>query len=379
MRSRKRSRRRLNSGRRRALRGNPRAWLVNVGRHKAIDRLRRQIHLRVLRQELTEQVLGEGADATQPDPDPFGDDLLRLIFTCCHPALNMEARVALTLHTVCGLATPAVAHAFLVTEDTMAQRLVRAKRKIREARIPYQTPEGLLIDERVDGVLAVIYLVFTEGYAGSNGPELAHPGLSMEAIRLGRLMNQLLPGRAAVQGLLALMLLHDSRRSARTSEGGDLVLLEQQDRKLWDRGQIAEGLALVEQALRVPGTPSSYVIQAAIAALHARAERYEATDWPQIVGLYEVLLRLHPSPVIELNHAAAIAMTDGPERALDLLDALAARGDLGLYQLLPAMRAELLRRLGRRDEAQHDYRRALSLARLGPERRWLERRLAESG
>jgi RNA polymerase sigma-70 factor, ECF subfamily len=358
--------------------GNPRAWLVNVGRHKAIDRLRRQILMRAIQQELTEQIAGDSDDQSQADPDPFGDDLLRLIFTCCHPSLNMEARVALTLHTVCGLSTQAVARSFLVNQDTMAQRLVRAKRKIREAGIPYQTPAGVLIDERVDGVLAVIYLVFTEGYCGAGGPTLNQQGLAPEAIRLGRLLDQLLPDRPAVQGLLALMLLHDSRRGARSSVSGDVILLEQQDRELWDREQIAEGLSLLELTLRIPGSPGSYVIQAAIAALHARAERYDSTDWPQIVGLYEVLLRLHPSPVIELNHAAALAMTDGPQRSLDLVEALAVRGDLELYHLLPAVRADLLRRLGRRAEAREAYRLALSLATAAPERRLLEQRLVET-
>jgi RNA polymerase sigma-70 factor (ECF subfamily) len=357
---------------------NPRAWLVNVGRHKAIDRLRRRIHLRAIQQQLAQQLAGESEVEAEADPDPFGDDLLRLIFTCCHPSLGMETRVALTLHTVCGLSTQAVARSFLVNEDTMAQRLVRAKSKIREAGIPYQTPAGVLIDERVDGVLAVIYLVFTEGYSGGSEPEPEQAGLSTEAIRLGQLLNQLLPERPAAQGLLALMLLHDSRRGARSSASGDIILLEHQDRSLWDGGQIAQGLRLLELALRVAGPPSSYVIQAAIAALHARAQRYDKTDWPQIVGLYQVLLRLHPSPVIELNHAAAVAMTDGPECALDLVDALAARGDLELYHLLPAVRADLLRRLGRRDEARTAYRLALGLARAAPERRLLAHRLAES-
>jgi RNA polymerase sigma-70 factor (ECF subfamily) len=357
---------------------NPRAWLVNVGRHKAIDRLRRRIHLRAIQQQLAQQLAGESEVEAEADPDPFGDDLLRLIFTCCHPSLGMETRVALTLHTVCGLSTQAVARSFLVNEDTMAQRLVRAKSKIREAGIPYQTPAGVLIDERVDGVLAVIYLVFTEGYSGGSEPEPEQAGLSTEAIRLGQLLNQLLPERPAAQGLLALMLLHDSRRGARSSASGDIILLEHQDRSLWDGGQIAQGLRLLELALRVAGPPSSYVIQAAIAALHARAQHYDKTDWPQIVGLYQVLLRLHPSPVIELNHAAAVAMTDGPECALDLVDALAARGDLELYHLLPAVRADLLRRLGRRDEARTAYRLALGLARAAPERRLLAHRLAES-
>jgi RNA polymerase sigma-70 factor (ECF subfamily) len=236
-----------------------------------------------------------------------------------------------------------------------------------------------MLDERVEGVLAVIYLVFTEGYAVTSGAELMREELSREAIRLGRLLDALLPGRPAIEGLLALMLLHDARRKARATPEGDIVLLEEQDRDLWDRDQIGEGLALVDRALRAPGRPSSYTVQAAIAALHAQAPRHEATDWPQIVGLYEVLLRLHPSPVVELNHAAAVSMVDGPARALDLIDALAARGSLGDYHLLPAARAELLRRLGRREEAKDAYRAALALAKLEPERRLLAKRLAELG
>ena len=357
---------------------NPRAWLVSVGRRKAIDRLRRQILQRSKRGELE----AEAAVAAQVAPfdesgDGFGDDMLRLIFTCCHPALGPEARVALTLRAVCGLSTPAVARAFLVSEETMAKRLVRAKQKIREARIPYATPAPDALDERVDGVLAVIYLVFTEGYAVTSGADLMREDLALEAIRLARLVDGLLPGRPAIQGLLALTLLHHARRRARTTPEGDIVLLEDQDRSLWDQAEIAEGLALVDDTLRKPGRPSSYAVQAAIAALHARAPRYDATDWPQIVGLYEVLLRLHPSPVVELNHAAAVSMVDGPARALDLLDALTARGTLTGYHLLPAVRADVLRRLGRREEARAAYRDALALAKLEPELRLLERRLAE--
>ncbi|HXP75953.1 MAG TPA: DUF6596 domain-containing protein [Stellaceae bacterium] len=357
---------------------NPRAWLVNVGRHKAIDHLRRQILRRSKRGELE----AEAAVAAQVAPldesnDGFGDDMLRLIFTCCHPALGPEAQVALTLRAVCGLATPAVARAFLVSEETMAQRLVRAKQKIREAKIPYVTPESGALEERIEGVLAVIYLVFTEGYAVSSGADLMREDLALEAIRLARLLDGLLPGRPAVQGLLALALLHHARRKARATPAGDIVLLEDQDRGLWDYGEIAEGLALVEGALRKPGRPSPYAVQAAIAALHARAPRYDATNWPQIVGLYEVLLRLHPSPVVELNHAAAVSMVDGPARALDLLDALTARGTLAGYHLLPAVRADVLRRLGRREEARGAYRDALAMAKLEPERRLFERRLAE--
>jgi RNA polymerase sigma-70 factor, ECF subfamily len=356
--------------------GNPRAWLVNVGRHKAIDRLRRQILRRSKQGELEAEVAAQVAPLDESE-DGFGDDMLRLIFTCCHPALSPEAQVALTLRSVCGLTTPSVARAFLVSDETMAQRLVRAKQKIRDARIPYETPEPDMLDERVEGVLAVIYLVFTEGYAVTSGAELMRDDLALEAIRLARLLDGLLPDRPAIQGLLALMLLHHSRRGARTTPEGDIVLLEGQDRGLWDRDEIAEGLALVEDALRKPGRPSSYAVQAAIAALHARAPRHEATDWPQIVGLYEVLLRLHPSPVVELNHAAAVSMVDGPARALDLLDALTARGTLAGYHLLPAVRADVLRRLGRPEEARTAYRAALDLAKLEPERRLMERRLAE--
>jgi RNA polymerase sigma-70 factor, ECF subfamily len=357
---------------------NPRAWLVNVGRHKAIDRLRRQVLFRAKRRDLeAEAEIARQIVSPEEDDDSFGDDMLRLIFTCCHPALNAETRVALTLRSICGLTTQAVARAFLVSEETMAQRLVRAKKKIRAAKIPYQTPAPPMLDERVEGVLAVIYLVFTEGYAVTSGAELMREELSSEAIRLGRLLDGLLPGRAAIAGLLALMLLHDARRKARTTPDGDIVLLEEQDRSLWDSDQIGEGLTLVDRALRALGRPSSYTVQAAIAALHAQAPRHEATDWLQIVGLYEVLLRLHPSPVVELNHAAAVSMVDGPARALDLLDALAARGGLDDYHLLPAVRADLLRRLERREEAKDAYRAALTLAKLEPERRLLARRLAE--
>ncbi|MGH7124065.1 MAG: RNA polymerase sigma factor, partial [Stellaceae bacterium] len=359
---------------------NPRAWLVNVGRHKAIDRLRRQILQREKRGELEAEaaVAAQVASVDEGD-DGFGDDMLRLIFTCCHPALSPEAQVALTLRAVCGLATPAVARAFLVSEETMAQRMVRAKQKIREARIPYAPPEPDKLDERVAGVLAVIYLVFTEGYAVSSGEELMRDDLAQEAIRLARLLDGLLPGRPAIQGLLALALLQHSRRRARVSPEGDIILLEDQDRELWDYAEIAEGLALVDRALRQPVRPSTYLVQAAIAALHARAPRHDATDWRQIVGLYEVLLRLYPSPVVELNHAAAVSMVDGPARALDLLDALTARGTLAGYHLLPAVRADVLRRLGRHDAARAAYREALGLAKLEPERRLLKRRLAELG
>jgi RNA polymerase sigma-70 factor (ECF subfamily) len=349
---------------------NPRAWLVAVGRNKAIDRIRRRVRFD---QKVTDLDLPV---ATEPvEPDAFGDDLLRLIFTCCHPALNLEAQVALTLRAVCGLGTEAVARAFLVREETMAQRLVRAQTKIREAKIPYETPAARVLDERVDGVLSAVYLVFNEGYAPTSGASLRQDDLTQQAIRLGRLLDELLPGRPAVQGLLALMLLHDARRDARTDDAGDLVLLEQQDRARWDHAQIAEGAMLVDRALRVPGRPASYAVQAAIAALHATAPSADKTDWPQIVGLYGVLLRLHPSPVVELNHAAAVAMVDGPQRALDLLDALAARGGLDANHLLPAARADMLRRLGQIDAAVAAYLQAEALAKVEPERRWIQARI----
>jgi RNA polymerase sigma-70 factor, ECF subfamily len=361
-----------------ALPDNPRAWLVNVGRHKAIDRIRRQMRLRAKRPYLqAEAALAGHVLPLEPDDDSVSDDMLRLIFICCHPALNMETRVALTLRAVCGLTTEAVARAFLVSEDAMAQRLVRAKAKIRGARIPYETPDADRLDERLEGVLAVIYLVFSEGYAGTSGESLTREDLSREAIRLARLLDELLPGRPEIAGLLALMLLHDARRPARASVDGDIVLLEDQDRSLWDQTQIGEGLRLVERALLTPGRPSSYTVQAAIAALHAQARRHEDTDWQQIVGLYEVLMRLAPSAVVELNHAAAVAMVDGPARALDLIDALIGRGELGGYHLLPAVRGNLLNRLGRREEAKAAYAEALALAKLEPERRLMARRLAE--
>lgn len=364
---------------REGLPSNPRAWLVNVGRHKAIDRVRRQKMFRDRQRALRIEAVIDSQAVPTEGWDVLDDDMLRLIFTCCHPALTLETQVALTLRAVCGLSTEAVARAFLVGEETMAQRLVRAKTKIRVAGIPYQTPEPDRLDERVDGVLAVIYQVFTEGYAPTAGHDLVRADLSSEAIRLGRLLETLMPQRPAVMGLLALMLLHDARRGARTTPEGDLIQLEYQDRTRWDRAEITEGAILVDRALRGPGWPSVYAVQAAIAALHAEAERFSATDWPQIVGLYDVLLRLHPSPVVALNHAAAVSMVDGPQKALNLVDALAAREHLAGYHLLPAVRADLLRRLDRTAEAREAYRDAIRLVRLEPERRWLVKRLAELG
>jgi len=359
---------------------NPRAWLVDVGRNKAIDQIRRQALFRSkypdLQMDAVEQAAAVPSDDAEDDA-AFGDDRLRLIFTCCHPALNIEAQVALTLRAICGLSTEAVARAFLVGEETMAQRLVRARKKIRDAGIPYETPPPHLLDERIAGALAAVYLVFTEGYAVTSGDTLIREDLCSEAIRLGRLLDALLPDRPAIHGLLALMLLHDARRQARVSAMGDVVLLEDQDHRLWNWPQIDEGLALVERALRAKGPVSPYAVQAAIAALHARAPREAATDWPQIVGLYEVLLRLQPSPVVELNHAVAVSMVDGPARALDLLDSLAARGGIDDYHLLSAVRANLLQRLGRRDEALAAYCAALEAAKLEPEQRLLARRIAE--
>jgi RNA polymerase sigma-70 factor, ECF subfamily len=355
---------------------NPRAWLISTGRNKAIDRIRRDVLFRTkIAGELDASEAGvEALDAA--DEEIFGDDRLRLIFTCCHPALNQEAQIALTLREVCGLSTQAVARAFLTSEETMAQRLVRAKKKIRDAGIPYETPEPAVIEQRLEGVLAVVYGVFTEGYAATVGTQLIDVQLCEEAIRLGRLLDMLLPDQAGVMGLLALMLLHDARRASRTSDTGDVVLLENQDRSRWNRHEIAEGLLLVDRSLSIRGQVSSYAVQAAIAALHVRAEDSSATDWPQIVGLYEVLLRLQSTPVIELNHAVAVSMVDGPARALDLIDSLAARGRVTQYHLLHAARGRLLQKLGRMNEAREAYRAALSTTMLEPERRFLAARIA---
>jgi RNA polymerase sigma-70 factor (ECF subfamily) len=356
---------------------NPRAWLIKTGRNKAVDRIRRDI---VFRTKIADREFASAAadevGALDDVDDTFGDDRLRLIFTCCHPALNAEAQIALTLREVCGLSTQAVARAFIVSEETMAQRLVRAKKKIRDAAIPYETPDSSVLDQRIEGVLAVVYGVFTEGYAATVGSDLIDVELCGEAIRLGRLLDALLPHNAAVMGLLALMLLHHARRLSRVSDAGDVVLLDDQDRSRWDQSEIAQGLALVDKSLRVPGQVSPYTVQAAIAALHARAGENEPTDWPQIVGLYEVLLRLQPTPVIELNHAVAVSMVDGAARALNLVDSLAARGKVTEYHLLHAARGRFLHQLGRLAEAREAYRNALNTATLEPERRLLAARLA---
>jgi RNA polymerase sigma-70 factor, ECF subfamily len=352
---------------------NPPAWLVSTGRFRAISALRRRARFNAALAGLADRL--EASVGPHEEPDVVEDDRLRLIFTCCHPALPADARVALTLREVCGLTTEEIARAFLVGAPTMAQRIVRAKAKIREARIPYLVPSRDELSDRLDTVLHVVYLVFNEGYSASSGTTLTRHDLSAEAIRLGRLLLELLP-EPEVMGLVALMLLHESRRGARATADGELILLEHQDRRLWRREQIAEGVALVERALRSHRF-GPYTLQAAIAALHAEAGEASATDWHQIVGLYEVLMRVDSSPIVELNRAAAIAMRDGPEPGLAAIDALMAGGQLDAYHLAHSARADLLRRLGRTSEARVAYTRALELARQEPERRFLERRLRE--
>jgi RNA polymerase sigma-70 factor (ECF subfamily) len=352
---------------------NPRAWLVSTGRFKAIDRLRRQARFAAHQNQLLAQADElEEADWSAEDVE---DDRLRLIFTCCHPALAADAQAALTLREICDLTTEEIARAFLATPATIAQRIVRAKGKIREAKIPYQVPSLAELPERLDSVLRVIYLVFNEGYSASMGADLTREDLTREAIRLGRLLMELLP-EPEVMGLLALMLLHESRRPARTSAGGELVLLDEQDRSLWDASLITEGCALVEKSLTTRRF-GPYSLQAAIAAVHAEAASADETDWPQIVGLYDVLLGVVPSPVIELNRAVAVAMRDGALAGLQLVDEILARGELVDYHLAHSARGEFCRRLGRVEDARRAFERALALTQQAPEKRFIERRLAE--
>ncbi|NSX05457.1 RNA polymerase sigma factor [Cupriavidus gilardii] len=358
---------------------NPCAWLISAGRFKAIDGIRRHARFRPLDDvsEQVEAIVDESATRAFDelfDDACLEDDRLRLIFTCCHPALAPDAQVALTLREVCGLTTEDIAHAFLTAPSTLAQRIVRAKAKIRDARIPYQVPDRKDLPERLDSVLRVVYLVFNEGYSASSGDQLTRHDLSGEAIRLARLLLELLP-EPEIMGLLALMLLHESRRAARTSPDGELVLLDEQDRSRWDRALIAEGTALVERALSSRRF-GPYSLQAAISAVHAEADSAASTDWPQIVALYDVLLAIQPSPVVELNRAVAVAMRDGPEAGLALVDAILARGELTDYHLAHAARADLCRRLGRYADARAAYRTVLELVRQNPERRFIERRLA---
>jgi RNA polymerase sigma-70 factor (ECF subfamily) len=350
---------------------NPRAWVVSTARHKALDRLRRDSKLRA---SLPEPQWNPSEEIPMSD---IPDDRLRLIFTCCHPALPAEGQVALTLRTLCGLTTDEIARAFLMSPTAMAQRLVRVKRKIAEARIPYRVPPAELLPGRLECVLATIYLIFTEGYAATSGGALLRTDLCAEAIRLGRVLRELMPGQGEPDALLALMLLHDSRRDARVSPTGELILLEQQDRTRWNQDQIAEGRALIEHALRAGAGKSRYGLEASIAAVHAEARLPEQTDWPQIAALYGLLRDLHPTPVVALNEAVAIAMVEGPQAGLERLAALEQEGSLRNYHLLPAAQANLQRRLGRHQEAVECYRRAIALAGNDRERQFLQNRLSE--
>lgn len=353
---------------------NPRAWLVSAGRFKVIDGLRKRARFDASLTEIAEKLYAESEDPSMLDDQAVEDDQLRLVFTCCHPALSAEAQIALTLREVCGLTTEEIAHAFLTTPSTIAQRIVRAKAKIRGAQIPYQVPSRQDLPQRLQAVLHVVYLVFNEGYSASSGAQLTRNDLSAEAIRLGRLLLDLLPEPEAA-GLLALMLLHESRRAARANADGELVLLDDQDRSLWDRERIAEGRGLVQRALSSERY-GAYTLQAAIAAVHAEAATAAHTDWGRIVALYDTLLSGAPSPVVELNRAAAVAMRDGPAAGLSIIETILARGDLADYHLAHAAKAELCRRLGRDDEARDAYRRALDHAKQEPERRFLQRRLS---
>lgn len=352
---------------------NPRAWLVSAGRFKAIDTLRRRTRFDASLGEIARRMGDSSVTTNESDDEGIEDDRLRLIFTCCHPALGKETQIALTLREVCGLTTEEVASAFLCSPSTIAQRIVRGKSKIRDAGIPYQVPSNKDIPDRLASVLAVIYLVFNEGYSASSGESLTRADLSFEAIRLGRLIVELMPDNEAI-GLLALMLLQESRRTARATETGDIILLEEQDRSLWHQDFIAEGRSLVERAF-ASGIPGPYAVQAAIAAVHAEAAEPSLTDWGQIVALYDLLLQMGSSPVVALNRAVAVAMRDGPAAGLELIDGILATGELDLYHLAHAARADLCRRLDRHEEAIFSYQQALALARQEPERRFLERRI----